>query len=59
MTEVQSFVGIVNFTDVPSKISHMLPNPPSLSKKGEGWQWTEEEQGSFEELKHIITSTPI
>jgi len=30
-----------------------------LTKKAEDWQWDEEEQGSFEELKHLITSTLI
>jgi len=28
-------------------------------KKGEEWRWTKDEQGAYEELKHLIMSTPI
>ena len=30
-----------------------------LMKKGEAWKWAKEEQDAFEELKCLITSTPI
>ena len=30
-----------------------------LTKKGEAWRWTEDEQKAFEELKWLIMLTPI
>jgi len=37
--------------------SHVAKPFHQLTKKGEEWQWAEEEQGSFEEFKHLIMST--
>jgi len=39
--------------------SHVTKPLHCLTKKGEVWRWAEEEQKSFEELKQLITSTPI
>ena len=30
-----------------------------LTKKGEVWKWAKDKQKAFEELKRLITSTPI
>jgi len=30
-----------------------------LTKKGEAWRWTEDEQEAIKELKQLITLTPI
>src|SRR5882724_6957343 len=60
VTEVQSFVGFVNFYRCfVQDFSHVAKPLHQLTKKGEEWQWADEEQASFEELKHLITSTPI
>ena len=39
--------------------SHVAKPLHQLTKKGEEWQWADEEQASFKELKRLITSTPI
>ena len=60
MTQVQSFVGFVNFYQCfIQDFLHVAKPLHQLTKKGEEWQWVKEEQGSFEELKCLITSTPI
>ena len=60
MTEVQSFIGFVNFyRHFIQDFSHVAKLLHQLTKKGEEWQWADEEQASFEELKCLITSTPI
>ena len=60
MTEFQLFIGFVNFCQgFFQDFSHVAKPLHQLTKKGEEWQWADEEQGSFEELKHLITSTPI
>ena len=37
----------------------MSPNPSTNSPRKDVWRWAKEEQRSFEELKWLITSTPI
>ena len=60
MTEVQSFIGFINFyRQFVQDFSHVAKPLHQLTKKGEVWRWTGEEQQSFEELKRFITSTPI
>jgi len=60
VTEVQSFVGFINFyRHFVQYFSHVAKPLHQLTKKGEGWRWTDEEQASLEELKRLITSTPI
>src|SRR5882724_5923581 len=59
-TEVQSFVGFVNFYQhFIQDFSHIAKPLHQLTKKGELWRWAKEEQRSFKELKWLITSTPI
>src|SRR5882724_12158544 len=60
VTEVQSFIGFVNFYRCfMQDFSHITKPLHQLTKKGEEWQWANEEQASFEELKCLITSTLI
>jgi len=57
---VQEFVGLANYYRVFvkdfSKIAIPLTN---LTKKGNAFEWTEEAQKAFEQLKEIITSRPV
>ena len=60
MTEVQSFIGFVNFYQhLVQDLSHFTKPLHQLTKKGEAWRWAKEEQEVFEELKHLIMYTPI
>src|SRR5882724_4291166 len=60
VTEVQSFVRFVNFyRHIIQYFSHVAKPLHQLTKKGEEWRWADKEQASFEELKRLITSTPI
>jgi len=60
VTEVQSFVGFVNFYRrfIP-EFSHVAKPLHQLTKKGEPWQWSETEEGAFRELKGLVTSAPV
>jgi len=60
VTEVQSFVGFVNFYQkFIQDFSHVAKPLHQLTKKGEAWIWTEIKQEAFKELKQLIMSTPI
>jgi len=60
MTEVQSFVGFINFYNFFIwDFSHISKPLHQLTKKEVEWWWAKEEQGAFEELKHLIMSTPV
>src|SRR5882672_10213409 len=60
VTEVQLFVGFVNFYwRFIQDFSHMAKPLHQLTKKGEAWKWAEDKQKAFEELKWLITLTPI
>ena len=60
VTEVQLFVGfIIFYQHFIWDFSHITKPLHQLTKKGEEWQWAEEEQRSFAELKHLVTYTPI
>src|SRR5882724_8278255 len=60
VTEVHSFVRFVNFyRHFVQDFLHVIKPLHQLTKKGEEWQWANEEQASFEELKCLITSTLI
>ena len=60
VTEVQSFIGFINFYwQFIQDFSHIAKPLHQLTKKGEAWKWAEEERKAFEELKRLITSTPI
>src|SRR5882672_10339140 len=60
VTEVQSFIGFVNFYQrFIQDFSHVAKPLHQLTKKGEAWKWAEDEQRAFKELKQLITSTPI
>src|SRR5467141_1399450 len=60
VTEVQSFIGFINFyRRFIQDFSHMAKPLHQLTKKGEAWKWAEDEQKAFKELKWLITLTPI
>src|SRR5882724_7336033 len=60
VTKVQSFIGFVNFyRRFIQDFSHIAISLHQLIKKGETWRWAGDEQKAFEELKWLITSTPI
>src|SRR5467141_1985807 len=60
VTEVQSFVRFVNFyRQFIQDFSHVAKPLHQLTKKGEAWKWAEDEWNAFEELKQLITLTPI
>src|SRR5882724_4563692 len=60
VTKVQSFIGFVNFYwQFIQDFLHVAKPLHQLTKKGEMWRWARDEQKAFEELKRLITSTPI
>src|SRR5882672_10064936 len=60
VTEVQSCVRFVNFYwRFIQDFSHVAKPLHQLTKKGEPWKWAEDKWKAFEELKWLITSTPI
>jgi len=60
MTEVQSLIGFVNFYwCFIQDFSHAAKPLHQLTKKGEAWRWTKDEQKAFKELKWLITSVPF
>ena len=60
VTEVQSFVGFVNFYRrfIP-EFSHVASPLHCLTKKAEPWKWTETEEAAFGALKLLIMSAPV
>jgi hypothetical protein len=60
VTEVRSFMGLVdyykNFIGGFSRIAHPIT---SLQRKEKKFQWTEECEKSFHQLKQLLTSAPI
>jgi len=60
ITELRRFLGMVN------QLSKFTPNLADKTKplrdllvKNNQWVWGESQQTSFEEVKHILTSTPV
>ena len=60
VTEVRSFLGLAGyyrrFVEGFSKLALPLTQ---LMRKGEKFEWTDEREKSFEELKRMLVSTPI
>jgi hypothetical protein len=60
VTEVRSFMGLAGyyrrFIVGFSRIAHPIT---SLQRKGKKFQWTEECERSFQQLKQLLTSAPI
>jgi hypothetical protein len=60
VTEVRSFMGLAGyyrrFIAGFSRIAHAIT---SLQRKGKKFQWTEECESSFQQLKQLLTSAPI
>ena len=60
ITEVQSFVGFVNFyCRFILEFSQLASPLHCLTKKAEPWQWTQPEEAAFQALKSLITSALI
>jgi len=60
ITKVQSFIGFINFYwQFIQDFSHIAKPLHQLTKRGEVWKWARYEWKAFEELKQLITSTPI
>ena len=60
ITEVQSFVGFVNFyRRFILEFSHVASPIHCLTKKAEPWQWTKPEEAAFRALKSLVMSAPI
>src|SRR5882672_124921 len=59
VTEVQSFIGFVNFYQrFIRDFLHVAKPLHQLTKKGEALKWTEDEWKAFEELKWLIPRPP-
>ena len=60
VTEVQSFVGFINFYHrfIPD-FSHLASPLHRLTKKEEPWRWARPEELAFQELKTLVTSAPV
>jgi hypothetical protein len=60
VTEVRSFMGLAGyyrrFIARFSRIAHAIT---SLQRKGKKFQWTDECERSFQQLKQLLTSDPI
>jgi hypothetical protein len=58
--EVRSFMGLAGyyrrFIAGFSRIAHAIT---SLQRKGKKFQWTEQCESSFQQLKQLLTSAPI
>ena len=62
VTEVKSFLGFINFyRRFVDNFSHIAKPLNQLSKADVQWSWSPDgpEQTAFDELKRLITSTPI
>src|SRR5882724_5854696 len=60
ITEVQSFIGFINvYRRFIQDFSHVAKSLHQLTKKGEVWKCARDKWKAFEELKRLITSTPI
>eukprot|EP00253_Pinus_taeda_P013617 PITA_13617 len=60
VADIRSFMGLAGyyrrFVEGFSKVAFPIT---SLQKKGKAFQWTPNCQQSFEQLKHLLTTTPI
>ena len=62
VTEVKSFLGFINFyCRFVDNFSHITKPLNALTKTSTQWSWKADGPGkaAFDELKHLITSTPI
>ena len=58
--EVRKFIGFTNFYQkFINNFSHIAKSMNNLLRKTKNFQWTEEAQKSFEELKEAFTKTPV
>ena len=57
--EVESFLGFANFYQQFIKNFSYIVRPLNELKEKKKWNWTEEHQRVFEELKNKIMSQPI
>lgn len=60
VADIRSFMGLAGyykrFVEGFSRVAYPIT---SLQKKGRAFKWTPECQRSFEQLKHLLTTTPI
>ena len=60
VTEVQSFVGFVNFYHrFILEFSHVASPLHHLTKKAEPWRWTQPKEAAFRALKSLVTPALI
>lgn len=58
--DIRRFLGLAGFFRrfIP-KYAQVMEPLTRLTKKNERFQWTEEQEKAFSELKHLLTSKPI
>jgi len=60
VADIRSFMGLAGYyrrlVEGFSRVTYPIT---SLQKKGRNFRWTPECQKSFEQLKHLLTTTPI
>ncbi|CAI7798149.1 unnamed protein product [Closterium sp. NIES-54] len=58
--QVRSFVGLANyFRRFLENYSSVVARLTALTRKGNAWQWTDQCQKSFEEVKTMLTNAPV
>ena len=58
--EVQSFIGLCNYYRIFIKDFAKIANPlHKLTRKNVPFEWKNEQQKAFDQLKHLFTSAPI
>ncbi|KAH7680133.1 gagpol and env protein precursor, partial [Aphelenchoides avenae] len=58
-TDVRSFLGICNYYRKFVRNFSQKSKPLRDVTRTDGWQWTDREQNSFDEMKQVMTSPPV
>ena len=60
VSEVRSFVGLAsNYRKFVNNFAHLASSLTSLLKKETTFQWTDEQEAAFSQLKMVLTSRPV